>query len=228
MTFSFITIALLATTAGICFSARLDRASRLDQRPRRRTQAQRLRSQRRDSATRIDAAQPRPAHHDAARPKSQSLRDRLTQAEALAAQKEAEIVKRDREIRLARSELQIVKDGSIGGVENPDLVDGARRRCRHRAPRHRSENRHRDEAPRSALRIAEKRSDPTRRPHRRARTETRRAARQTLDADSRTGIADLQAAAELAQATLAARDTTIRICRRACSRTSNSASCSKR
>ena len=43
---------------------------------------------------------------------AQQLRDRLTQIEAAQSIKDAEIVKRDREIRLVRSELQIVKDGT--------------------------------------------------------------------------------------------------------------------
>jgi septal ring factor EnvC (AmiA/AmiB activator) len=46
---------------------------------------------------------------------AQSLRDRLTQIETAASQKDAEIVKRDREIRTIRSELQILKDGEVEG-----------------------------------------------------------------------------------------------------------------
>ena len=55
---------------------------------------------------------------------AQTLRDRLTQVESASAAKDTEIVKRDREIRLARSELQIVKDGSVGLEINPELIDG--------------------------------------------------------------------------------------------------------
>jgi len=44
---------------------------------------------------------------------AQQLRERLTQVEAAQSQKDAEIVKRDREIRHVRSELQIVKDGTL-------------------------------------------------------------------------------------------------------------------
>jgi chromosome segregation ATPase len=44
---------------------------------------------------------------------AQQLRERLTQVEAAQSQKDAEIVKRDREIRHVRSELQIVKEGTL-------------------------------------------------------------------------------------------------------------------
>jgi chromosome segregation ATPase len=50
---------------------------------------------------------------------AQALRERLTVAEAAQSQKDAEIVKRDREIRLVRSELQIVKDGTVEAEATP-------------------------------------------------------------------------------------------------------------
>jgi chromosome segregation ATPase len=46
---------------------------------------------------------------------AQSLREKLTQAETVGSQKDAEIAKRDREIRTIRSELQILKDGEVEG-----------------------------------------------------------------------------------------------------------------
>ena len=44
---------------------------------------------------------------------AQSLREKLTQAESTSSQKDAEIIKRDRELRSARSELQLLKDDGL-------------------------------------------------------------------------------------------------------------------
>ncbi len=121
MTLSFITIALLATTAGVCFSLgwtarRVSTSGREVELKRNVYEAKgaipQLESTLRNRDQRIATLQG----------ELQSLRDRLTQTETTAAQKDLEITKRDREIRLARSELQIVKDGTVG--MDPDLVDG--------------------------------------------------------------------------------------------------------
>ncbi len=208
MTFSAITIALLVTTAGVCFSAgwsarRISTSGRDVELKRNVYEAKgaipQLESTLRNREQRIAMLTT----------ESQSLRDRLTQAEAATAQKDAEIVKRDREIRLARSELQIVKDGSIGGVENPDLIDGADVDL---APNAEADPKIVIEMKRLEARYESLKKGLIQRDDRIAALEQELAGGpgkrsvQILEQE----LADLQVAAELAQATLAARDTLIR------------------
>jgi chromosome segregation ATPase len=208
VTFSAITIALLVTTAGFCFSAgwtarRISTSGRDVELKRNVYEAKgaipQLESTLRNRDQRITMLTT----------EAQSLRDRLTQAEAAAAQKEAEIVKRDREIRLARSELQIVKDGSIGGVENPDLVDGADIDT---DPHAEADPKIVIEMKRLEARYESLKKGLIQRDDRIAALEQELAGGpgkrsvQILEQE----LADLQVAAELAQTTLAARDTLIR------------------
>jgi chromosome segregation ATPase len=204
VTFSMITIALLATTAGVCFSLgwtarRVSTSGREDELKRNVYEAKgaipQLESTLRNRDQRINMLQT----------ESQALRDRLTQAEAAVAQKDAEIVKRDREVRLARSELQIVKDGSIG--LDPDIVEGADADA---APAG-SDPKVAIEMKRLEARYESLKKGLVQRDDRIAELEQKlqggpgKRSTQILEEE----ITDLQAAAELAQATLAARDATI-------------------
>ncbi len=123
MTFSLVSIAFIATVAGLCFAfgwtaRRIASTGKEVELKRTVYEAKgaipQLESSLRNRESRIVTLQA----------EAQALRDRLTQAESASAQKDTEIVKRDREIRLARSELQIVKDGSVGLEVNPELIDG--------------------------------------------------------------------------------------------------------
>ena len=202
-----ITIALLATTAGVCFSLgwtarRVSTSGREDELKRNVYEAKgaipQLESTLRNRDQRINMLQT----------ESQALRDRLTQAEAAVAQKDAEIVKRDREVRLARSELQIVKDGSIG--LDPDIVDGADGADADAVPDG-TDPKIAIEMKRLEARYESLKKGLVQRDDRIAELEQKlqggpgKRSTQILEEE----ITDLQAAAELAQATLAARDATI-------------------
>jgi chromosome segregation ATPase len=205
VTFSVITIAMLATTAGVCFSLgwtarRASTSGREDELKRTVYEAKgaipQLESTLRNREQRIGVLQT----------ETQSLRDRLTQAESASAQKDAEIVKRDREIRLARSELQIVKDGSIG--LDPNLVDGADADTE---PAPGTDPKMAIEMKRLEARYESLKKGLIQRDDRIAALEQElqggpgKRSTQILEQE----ITDLQAAAELAQTTLAARDATI-------------------
>ncbi len=199
------TIALLATTAGICFSlgwtARRVSTSGRDVELKRNVYEAKgaipqLESTLRNREQRIATLQG----------ELQSIRDRLTQAESLAAQKEQEIVKRDREIRLARSELQIVKDGTIG-LENPDLIDGADVDA---TPAPGTDPKVAIEMKRLEARYESLKKGLIQREDRISALEAQlqggnKRSTEILEQE----IADLQAAAELAKATLAAREATV-------------------
>ena len=123
VTFSALTIAFFATVAGLCFAfgwtaRRITSTGKEVELKRTVYEAKgaipQLESSLRNREQRIGTLQA----------EAQTLRDRLTQVESASAAKDTEIVKRDREIRLARSELQIVKDGSVGIELNPELLDG--------------------------------------------------------------------------------------------------------
>ena len=205
MTFSAITIALLVTTAGFCFSAgwtarRVSTSGREVELKRNVYEAKgaipQLESSLRNREQRINTLQS----------EAQSLRDRLTQAESASAQKDADIVKRDREIRLAQSELQIVKNGSIGldpeiGGDDIDATPPADTDPKTVIELKRLEARY--ESLKKGLiqrddRIAALEQELQGGPGHRST--------QILERE----IADLQAATELTQATLAARDATVR------------------
>ena len=204
MTLSFITIALLATTAGVCFSLgwtarRVSTSGREVELKRNVYEAKgaipQLESSLRNRDLRIATLQG----------ELQSLRDRLTQAETTASQKELEIVKRDRDIRLARSELQIVKDGTIG--MDPDLIDGADVES---APSPGTDPKVAAEMKRLEARYESLKKGLIQRDDRIAALETQlqggsKRSTEILEQE----IADLQAAAEVAKATLAARDATV-------------------
>ena len=208
MTLSAITIALLVTTAGVCFSAgwtarRISTSGRDVELKRNVYEAKgaipQLESTLRNRDQRITMLTT----------ETQSLRDRLTQAEAAAAQKDTEIVKRDREIRLARSELQIVKDGSIGGVENPDLVDGV---DLDPEPGAGADPKVAIEMKRLEARYESLKKGLIQRDDRIAALEQQLAGgpgKRSVEILEQE-LADLQAASELAQATLATRDALIR------------------
>lgn len=205
MTLSFVTIALLATTAGVCFSlgwtARRVSTSGRDVELKRNVYEAKgaipqLESTLRNREQRIATLQG----------ELQSIRDRLTQAESLAAQKEQEIVKRDRDIRLARSELQIVKDGTIG-LENPDLIDGADVDV---TPAAGTDPKVAIEMKRLEARYESLKKGLIQREDRISALEAQlqggsKRSTEILEQE----IADLQAAAELAKATLAAREATV-------------------
>ncbi len=205
MTFSFITIALLATTAGICFSlgwtARRVSTSGRDVELKRNVYEAKgaipqLESTLRNRDQRIGTLQS----------ELQSLRDRLTQAESSASQKDLEITKRDREIRLARSELQIVKDGSIG--MDPDLLDGMDADS---APASSTDPKVTTEMKRLEARYESLKKGLIQRDDKIAALEAQlqggsgKRSTEILELE----IADLQEAAELAKTTLAARDATV-------------------
>lgn len=204
MTLSFITIALLATTAGVCFSlgwtARRVSTSGRDVELKRNVYEAKgaipqLESTLRNRDQRIATLQG----------ELQSMRDRLTQAETTASQKELEIVKRDREIRLARSELQIVKDGTIG--MDPDLIDGADVDA---TPPPGTDPKVAIEMKRLEARYESLKKGLIQRDDRIAALETQlqggsKRSTEILEQE----IAELQEAAEVAKATLAARDATV-------------------
>ena len=204
MTLSFITIALLATTAGICFSLgwtarRVSTSGREVELKRNVYEAKgaipQLESTLRNRDQRIATLQG----------ELQSMRERLTQAESTASQKELEIVKRDRDIRLARSELQIVKDGTVG--MDPDLIDGADTET---APPPGTDPKVAMEMKRLEARYESLKKGLIQRDDRIAALETQlqggsKRSTEILEQE----IAELQAAAEIAKTTLAARDATV-------------------
>ncbi len=206
MTFSFITIALLATTAGICFSlgwtARRVSTSGRDVELKRNVYEAKgaipqLESTLRNRDQRISTLQS----------EMQSLRERLTQAESTASQKDLEITKRDRDIRLARSELQIVKDGSID-IDNPDLLDGMETET---APAPGTDPKVATEIKRLEARYESLKKGLIQRDDKIAALEAQlqggsgKRSHEILEQE----IHDLQEAAELAKTTLAARDASV-------------------
>ncbi len=206
MTFSLITIALLATTAGVCFS--LGWTARRVSTSGREVELKRNVYEAKGAIPQLESTlRNRDQRIAMLTSEAQSLRDRLTQIESAASQKDAEIVKRDREIRLARSELQIVKDGSIGGLD-PDLIDGAELDAQ---PSSGNDPKMASDMKRLEARYESLKKGLIQRDDRIAALEQELAGgpgkRSTEILEQE--IADLQAAAELAQATLAARDATL-------------------
>jgi chromosome segregation ATPase len=200
------TFALLATTAGVCFSmgwtARRVSHSRRDDELKRdvyetKSAIPQLESNLRNRDQRIAMLTT----------EGQALRDRLTQAEASISQKEMEIAKRDREIRLARSELQIVKDGSIG--LGPEVIDDP---MAEEAPAASSDAKLAPEMKRLEARYESLKKGLIQRDDKIAALEQQLAggagkkSHQILEGE----IAELVANAETAQATIAARDASIR------------------
>ncbi len=205
MTFSIITIALLATTAGVCFS--LGWTARRVSTSGREVELKRNVYEAKGAIPQLESTlRNRDQRIAMLTTETQSLRDRLTQVESAASQKDAEIVKRDREIRLARSELQIVKDGSIGGMD-PDVVEGTE----FDTPPSGGDPKVAGEMKRLEARYESLKKGLIQRDDRIAALEQELAGgpgkRSTEILEQE--IADLQAAAELAQATLAARDATV-------------------
>jgi len=208
VTFSVLTLVLIAAISAVCFTLgwtarRVSSSGREVELKRNVYEAKgaipQLESTLRNREQRINVLQG----------EAQSLRERLTQVESAAAQKDTEIVKRDREIRLARSELQIVKDGSIGLEVDPDLfvesdIDTA-------TPAG-SDPKLAAEFKKLEARYESLKRGLIQREDRIAALETElqggqgKASTRILEQE----LADQQAAAELAQATLAARDAMIR------------------
>jgi len=201
------TVALLATTAGVCFSmgwtARRVSNSRRDDELKRnvyetKSAIPQLESNLRNREQRINMLTT----------EAQSMRDRLTQAEATLAQKDQEIAKRDREIRLARSELQIVKDGTVG--IGPDVIDDPMAEETPAAasndPKLASEMKKLEARYESLKKGLIQRDDKIAELEQQLAGGPGKKSHEILEAE----IADLQANAEVAQATLAARDALIR------------------
>ena len=208
MTFSVLTLVLIAAISAVCFTLgwtarRVSSSGREVELKRNVYEAKgaipQLESTLRNRDQRITMLQT----------EAQSLRDRLNQVESAAAQKDTEIVKRDREIRLARSELQIVKDGSIGLEVDPDLLvesDTGSSAAAGSDPKLAAELKKLEARYESLKRGLIQRDDRIATLETEAQGGQGKASTRILEQE----LADQQAAAELAQATLAARDATIR------------------
>lgn len=208
MTFSALTIVLVAAISAVCFTLgwtarRVSSSGREVALKRNVYEAKgaipQLESTLRNRDQRIAMLQT----------EAQSLRDRLNQVESAAAQKDTEIVKRDREIRLARSELQIVKDGSIGLEVDPDLLvesDADTPAPAGSDPKLAAEFKKLEARYESLKRGLIQRDDRIAVLETEAQSGQGKASTRLLEQE----LADQQAATELAQATLTARDATIR------------------
>ena len=209
MTFSLITIAFVATVAGLCFAfgwtARRMASTKVEVELKRTVYEAKgaipqLESSLRNREQRINTLQA----------EAQTLRDRLTQVESASAAKDTEIVKRDREIRLARSELQIVKEGSVGLEINPELIDGeqgdAAAAPAGSDPKLAAEFKKLESRYDALKRGLIQREDKIAELEAQLQGGEGKPASRILEQE----LAEQQAAAELAQATLAARDATIR------------------
>ncbi len=208
MTFSLLTVAFIATVAGLCFAfgwtARRITSTKAEVELKRTVYEAKgaipqLESSVRNREQRINTLQA----------EAQTLRDRLTQVESASAAKDTEIVKRDREIRLARSELQIVKDGSVGLELNPDLIDGEQAESATAAgsdPKLAADFKKLESRYDALKRGLIQREDKIAELEAQLQGGEGKPASRILEQE----LAEQQAAAELAQATLAARDATIR------------------